>query len=410
MSLSKKTRILCVNHTGLVSGAERVLLEILRGLDRDKFEAVVTCPVQGGLADEVAKLEVEWFPLPAVRARFSWRPDRTIQACSGLFKTATALRRKVAMTAPAIIHANSVRAGIVATLAAAGTGTPVIWHVHDTLPSHPLSSAIRAIAFAARNTRIIAVSRSAAKHFQGRFPMSKKICTIHNGVDLSRFPVKQPTDSVFRKSIGLSEEDFLVCAIGQVCARKGLLELVEALASIQHEAPRIHLAIVGKVVFPHEGAYLEILHAAATRLNLIERVHFTGEISNVSAVLRAADLLVLNSRDEPFGLVLIEAMASGTPVLATRVGGIPEIVTDGENGWLVEKADTPALASKLLELSGGEDQLAQVARRALLTAHSRFSVKRLQQELEQFYTKLASSANRNWSARNRPALLRSTNN
>lgn len=410
MSILKKTRILYVNHTGLVSGAEKVLLEILRGLNRDRFEAFVTCPAQGGLAAELAKLEVQWFPLPAVRARYSWRPDRAIQACAGMFKTAAALRRQIAITTPAIIHANSVRAGIIATLAATGTGTPVIWHVHDTLPSHPVSSAIRAIAFASRHTRIIAVSQSAARHFQSRFPMSTKIRTIHNGVDLSRFPVKQPANSEFRKSIGISQDDFLVCTVGQICARKGLLELIEALASIEHEAPQIHLAIVGKVVFPHEEAYLENLHAAAARLNLTERVHFTGETVDVSPVLRSANLVILNSRDEPFGLVLVEAMASGTPVLATRVGGIPEIVTDGENGWLVEKADTRALASKLLELSGGEDQLAQVARRALRTAHSRFSAERLQQELEQYYVALESSASRNCSARNRPALLRSTNN
>ena len=92
--------------------------------------------------------------------------------------------------------------------------------------------------------------------------------------------------------------------------------------------------------------------APASRLLGIEnRVHFTGELCDVSGVLQASDLLVLNSRDEPFGLVLIEAMACGTPVLATRVGGIPEIVTDSENGWLIESGDPAALASTLLELS-----------------------------------------------------------
>lgn len=410
MSAFNKSRILYVNHTGLVSGGEKVLLEILRGLDRDRFEPIVTCPAQGELADQVARLKVDWFPMPAVRARFSWRPDHAVLACSAVFKTAAALRRQIAIASPALIHANSVRAGIIATLAATGIGTPVIWHVHDTLPNHPISSAIRALAFLARNTRIIAVSQSTARRFQGRFPMSAKVRTIHNGIDLSRFPVKQAIDSQFRQGLGISPNDFLVCAIGQICARKGLLELIEALARIAHRAPQIHLAIVGKVVFPHEAAYLRSLHAAAVNLRLTGRVHFTGELSDVSPVLRAANLLVLNSHDEPFGLVLIEAMASGTPVLATRVGGIPEIVTDAEDGWLVEKADTSALASKLIELSEGEDQLAQVARRALRTALLRFSAERFQKELEQFYTTLESRANRNGSAHKHPALLSSTGN
>ncbi len=410
MSALQKTRILYVNHTGLVSGAEKVLLQILRGLNRERFEPLVTCPAQGGLADEVCSLGVEWLPLPAVNARFTWRPDRAMRAAAGLFKTAAALRRQIAVSAPGLIHANSVRAGIICTTAAAGAGIPVLWHVHDTLPRHPFSTAIRATAYASRTTYIIAVSRSTAAHFQGRFPPGSQIRVIHNGVDLSRFPFKQPIDARLRETLNLSQGDFLVCAVGQICARKGLLELIEALSRIRHQAPRIHLAIAGKVVFEHENEYLKSLHAAAERWGLTERVHFIGELSDVSAILRGADLLVLNSRDEPFGLVLIESMASGTPVLATRVGGIPEIITDSENGWLVEKANTPALASKLLELSRGDGQPARVARRAFLTAHSRFSAERFQRELEQLYATLDRNPDRKWSARNHSALLRSTSN
>jgi L-malate glycosyltransferase len=408
MSRLRKIRILYVNHTGLVSGAEKVLLEILRGLNRERYEPLVTCPAHGGLADQVSSLKVEWFQLPVVRARFSWRPDRALRASAALFTMAAELRRQIAIAAPVLIHANSVRAGIAASLAAAGSGTPVIWHVHDTLPRHPLSSVIRGLVFAARNTRIIAVSRSTAKHFQGRLLPGARICTIHNGVDLSQFPPKQPGTSAFRESIGLLREDFLVCAVGQICARKGLLELIEALARIRDQAPRIHLAIAGKVVFAHEEQYLKKLHAATETWGLKGRVHFTGALSDVSPLLQAADLLVLNSRDEPFGLVLVEAMASGTPVLAARVGGIPEIVTDGENGWLVEKADTLALASKLHELSKGDDQLAQVAQRAFLTAHSGFSAQRFHQELEHFYTTLEADPDRKWNPGNRPAFIRNT--
>ncbi len=410
MSAQSKTRILYVNHTGLVSGAEKVLLEILRGLNRERFEPIVTCPVEGELAEEVARLGVECRPMPAPRARFSWRPDRALQASAALFRTAKVLRRQIRIATPDLIHANSVRAGIVATLAARGTGTTVLWHVHDTLPRHPLSSAIRAFAFLSRNARFIAVSQSTANSFQGRFPLGARLLAIHNGVDLRMFPVKQSGVSAFRQSLGLSESDFLVCAIGQICARKGLLELINALGRIRHQAPSIHLAVVGKVVFRHEEEYLNALNAATERLGLGERVHFTGALSNVSPVLQAADLLILNSRDEPFGLVLIEAMASGTPVLATRVGGIPEIVTDAKNGWLVERDDTEALASKLLDLSQKRDQLAQVAQSALETARLTFSIERFRQEIERLYSKLEPGLDREWGSGNRAALMRSTNN
>jgi L-malate glycosyltransferase len=99
-------------------------------------------------------------------------------------------------------------------------------------------------------------------------------------------------------------------------------------------------------------------------------------------------LLVLNSREEPFGLVLVEAMSSGTPVLATRVGGIPEIVRDSENGWLVDRSDTAALARKLLELSQNTTLLESTAQHAREVTCPEFSVERFHGKLHGFYAEL----------------------
>jgi L-malate glycosyltransferase len=410
MSQFRKNRILCINHTGMVSGAEKVLINILRGLDRALYEPYVLCPAPGELAAAIHAEGVEWFPLPTMNARFSRRPDHVLQSMASLFKTVAAMRKQIGVLNPDLIHANSVRAGIAASLAAMGTGKTVIWHVHDTLPKHSVSAAIRAFAFLNRSIRIIAVSQSTANSFSGTLPFNDRVRTIHNGTDLRRFPQKQPGMSAFRKSIGISDQQFLVCAVGQICRRKGLLELVNAFKEIHTQAPDMHLAIVGKVVFRHEDTYLDALRAAAAEPEIADRLHFTGELGDVSPALQAADLLVLNSSDEPFGLVLIEAMASGTPVLATRVGGVPEIVTDQQNGWLVESGDTRALPSKLLELSRNRSALAQVAERALTTTCPKFSLERFQSDLMKFYAELDPGSNLNWDVRNRPALARRGNN
>jgi glycosyltransferase involved in cell wall biosynthesis len=410
VSAGRKTRILYVNHTGLVSGAEKVLLDILRGLDRGRYEPFVICPGDGELAGEVVKLGVEWLPMPSVHARFTWRPDRILPTAGPLVKSIAAVRRQVRLLAPGFIHANSVRAGIVSSLAVLGAGTQVIWHVHDTLPPHPLSSAIRAFVFMAGNTQVVAVSNATAARFRGNLPLAKRVRTIYNGVDLSRFPDKRSGTSAFRESMSLSDDDFLVCAIGQICSRKGLHELVDAMRRISTRAPHVHLAIVGKAVFRHEGEYCDALHAAAKVSGVQGRIHFTGELADVSPVLQAADLLVLNSRDEPFGLVLIEAMASGTPVLATRVGGIPEIVTDGENGWLVNSGDTAGLASKLLELSRRRGALMRAAECAQRATCPRFSVQRFQSDLTKLYDELDPNKDFNWNVRGRTALAGSGDN
>jgi len=120
-------------------------------------------------------------------------------------------------------------------------------------------------------------------------------------------------------------------------------------------------------------------------------VHLIGEISNPSALLRAADLLVLNSLDEPFGLVLIEAMSSGTPVLTTRTGGIPEIVEDARTGWIVEPGDTASLAGRLLQLSQNRPLLDAVAMTARLETCPRFSSERFREEVKKLYQQVVST-------------------
>ncbi len=407
MTCLKRTRIVYVNHTGLVSGAEHVLLNLLRGLDRVRYEPYLICPEHGDLAAAARREEVPWLPLHQVEARFTWRPDRLLRAVGGVLKAVREARGQIRSLRPDLVHANSPRAGIVSSLANVGTSTTVIWHVHDILPRHPMSTLLRLIAFLSRHTQIVAVSHATAKAFSGVFPFHGRVHTIHNGTDSDRFPVKHAGESQFRNRYGIPADSFLVCAIGQICARKGLRELLEAFCVGQAQSPEMHLAIVGKAVFQHEESYRDSLVEFVYAKGLADRVHFTGELRDVSPALQAADLLVLNSFEEPFGLVLVEAMSSGTPVLATRVGGVPEIVIDSHNGWLVERGDTAALASKLLGLSRNRGQLERAARVALETTCPQFSHERFLSKVHGFYSDIGPLADLTWNVPNRPALARS---
>lgn len=385
MSAQGRVRVAYVNHTGAVSGAEVVLMNMVRGLDRSAYEPVVICPAEGGLARQLQVEGVPYIELPAVQARFTWRPDRLWKAATSLTRSVLALRRTLSQIDPEIVHANSVRAGVVTSLASIGSGSKVVWHVHDNLPKHPLSTLIRIAALVLRPHRVIAVSHATAKAFRGSFSFEGSVVTIHNGVDLLEFPLKGEERPALRSALGVPEDAFLVCAVGQICARKGLLELIEAFTAAHAETPNLHLMIAGSVVFEHERPYLNRLHRAATKPSVAGSVRFIGQIQDVSALLRAADLLVLNSHEEPFGLVLIEAMSSGTAVLATRVGGIPEIVRDRENGWLVDKGDMAGLAQKLLELAGNRELLERTARQAHEATCPQFSAERFQAQIHDCY-------------------------
>ncbi len=390
MTRSQRMRILYVNHTGNVSGAERVLLDMLKGLDRNRYEPLLLCPSEGRLRTEVRALGVACRPLPAVGARFSLRPDRLLRAVASMCKAIIALRGQISEVKPDLVHANTIRSGILATVATLGTGAPVVWHVHDILPDHPLSAAIRLFARFSGRTHIVAASHATAQAFCGALDFQGRARTIHNGIDLEKFPLKVSGASAFRERFGIPQSDFLVCVVGQICERKGLRELIDAFQRICKSAPQMHLAIVGTVVFKHEERYFQALREMAERSSCAERIHFTGELSNVSEVLQGSDLLVLNSWQEPFGLVLVEAMSSGTPVLATRVGGIPEIVTNQVNGWLVEKGDSVGLASKLLNLSLDRSILFRVAHVAHQTTCPQFSLQRFHDNLGRLYSEFDS--------------------
>ena len=149
-------KVLFYNHTGQVSGAERLLLMILARIDRDEFAPIVVCPDQDSLSGLVSELGVPAKTIGALKARFTWRVDHLARYCKSFFQVMRQLRLSVRTINPDLIHANSIRAGLVATAATVGLRTPIIWHLHDMLPRHPLSTLIRLTALLSSRTRMIA--------------------------------------------------------------------------------------------------------------------------------------------------------------------------------------------------------------------------------------------------------------
>ncbi len=391
---SDRLRVLFYNHTGKCSGAERVLLDTLAGLQTEPgaYELFAACPTDDDLA---ALLEAQGIPVRAVaplKARFTSNPGVLLGYLRSFASTIGGFRRLVRTVAPDLLYANTVRAGLVATLATAGMKTPIVWHVHDDLPAHPLSTLIRLTAYLSPRTSLIGVSKATAKAFSGKLDFGGRLQVLYNGVDLVRFPHKSTVaPSSFRAELGLAPDDLLLTAVGMINPRKGLSGLLDAFRLVAEQNPKAHLAIVGAPLFNRDDLHLAALRRQAASLGLNDRVHFTGPRKDIPAVLRAADLLVLNALVEPFGLVLIEAMASGTPVLATRVGGIPEIVTDRETGFLIDPVnssdseDSDALASRLLEILADPATRSRVAATALAEVAPRFSRERYAEGILHFF-------------------------
>ena len=209
---------------------------------------------------------------------------------------------------------------------------------------------------------------------------------VLNAVDLSKFQPDATARLSIRKELGLALSDLVVGIVGQITARKGQKELLESFALVVKQLPKTKLLIVGAPLFNNDEEYLQRLKQTAEELRLVDQVQFLGAREDIPAITNALDLLVVNSRVEPFGLVVVEGMACGTPVVATAVDGIPEILTHGEDGLLVPPDDKQTLASAIVNLLNQPDLRSGMAARGLENVRSRFTVERYMHEMRSVYS------------------------
>lgn len=379
-------KILFYNHTGQVGGAERLLLTILARLDRANFDPVLICPEHGPLRKMATGLGVPAEIASVLHARFTWRADHLIRYLKSFARVILDLRKKVISANPDLIHANSVRAGLVVTVATLGLNKQVVWHIHDLLPRHPFNSVIRAVGLLSRRTRMIAVAQASADRFIGSFrPLQRRVTVIPNGVDLERFHPDQNTRQKIRGELQLGADAPVIGIIGRLTPSKGQLELLQTFKRVVSEFPNATLLIAGAPAFNQEHEYAELLKRAAFELGISNRVLMLGARDDVSAVMQALDLIVVNSSSEACCLVVLEAMASGVPVLATRTGGTPELIEHGRDGWLVPLRDEDHLVTAIMKLIGQPELRAQLAEHARQRITSRFGMDQYIREIQNFY-------------------------
>lgn len=170
-----------------------------------------------------------------------------------------------------------------------------------------------------------------------------KIHTVHYGLDPATIQAPPDARAQLRATLHLPENTLLIGSVCRLIEQKGLIYGLRGFAQIVAQFPDVHYVIAG------DGAQRETLEAEVRALNLVERVHFLGWRSDAYAVFAALDLLLAPSLWEGFGLVFLEAMALSVPILSTRVSAIPEIVLDGETGWLIPPRDSAATAAALRE-------------------------------------------------------------
>jgi glycosyltransferase involved in cell wall biosynthesis len=187
------------------------------------------------------------------------------------------------------------------------------------------------------------------------------------------YAIENPVDERFFSLDSREDAGGGVLFVGNLSPRKGLFHLLRAFARVAQAQPKARLTIVGKA---REEAFLARLKAEAHSLGLAEKVEFTGQVAEerLLALYRACDVLALPSVEETSPVVIAQAMAAGKPVVATRVGGVPYMVHEGETGYLVEYGDDDTLAERLIRLLGDATLCRRMGKAARKEARARFAL------------------------------------
>jgi glycosyltransferase involved in cell wall biosynthesis len=262
------------------------------------------------------------------------------------------LLRLIGRERPLIVHTHTSKAGFIGRLAAVIVRVPAVIHQPHGHIFYGYYSPRRTAVFtalerqAARWTdRIITLTdRGSAEHLARGIGRAAQYVTVPSGVPTADLRAAAPPRAEARARLGLDPGAFVIVGLGRLVPIKGFDLLVRALPSVIAQIPSARVVLVG------EGPERAGLDAIARSLGVTERLRMTGETADMTTHLAAADVVAVPSRNEGMGRVIVEAMALGLSVVATAVGGIPDVVTDGECGRLVEPDDVDALAEALVEL------------------------------------------------------------
>ena len=293
---------------------------------------------------------------------------------------------------PDIVHTHSSKAGILGRLAAKIAGVPYIIHTphghvfygHFGILASKLFLWIERI-FSKFTDRMVALTNGEKNDYlKLSVCPPDKVFKIHSGVDLKQFMQPNGDRVEKRRSLGLDQNSTVIGFVGWLLPIKGPAYLLKAMAHIWPDYPTVSLVMVGK------GKLDVDLRAQALKMNANGKIKFLGWREDIHEIMPVFDLLVLPSLNEGMGRVLVEAMAAGKPVVASEVGGIPDLVRHGETGYLVRPADEKALANGIKKLLNDPERAQQMGQRGKEYCRQ-FSLEAMIEKLDDLYSDLTTN-------------------
>jgi glycosyltransferase involved in cell wall biosynthesis len=382
-----RIRVLFFDHTATMSGGEIALLHLLETIDRSAVDPVVVLGADGPLAERLRPhTEVHILALDtrvsqtrkdALGARSFVRLGLAWSMVRYIWKLAGFMRRN----AIELVHTNSLKSDVLGGLAAKLAGRRVVWHLRDRIAPDYLPARVVAVfrrLCGLLPDAILANSHATAATILGT---RKPVYVVHDGVPAHLFAPRSD------RATGCS--DAYVGIVGRISPWKGQDIFLRAAQIVRRKHPSVRFRIIGAALF-EEAAFEAELRALARELDLEDAVEFRGFCRDVPGEVAALRVCVhASTRPEPFGQVIIEAMAAGIPVVATNAGGVPEIVEHGVTGMLVPMGDAESMAAAIGTLLAEAPLAARIALDGRRHVEAHFSIEATAARVEEALLKVA---------------------
>jgi glycosyltransferase involved in cell wall biosynthesis len=360
-----RRRILFLNWNWIVGGQEVVLLDILARLDRSRYEAFVVCYAEGLLVDTLRAQGIRTFLVPPHRIR---QPYRLARAIASLM--AIVVRERID-----VIHCNGDNLLFYGALAAAPRRVPCVWHVYEPVVTHG-NSYERFFYLAQRQLRAaftIFGTAAVEESYLRDYPRLGPHAAVMPGVDVDALTLGADANAG-RAALGLAEGTPILLVIGRLQRTKGHDLLLEAAAGLAGDFPAPHFVFCGGAPVMTDEDYPTRLRGLVDELGLTGRVHFTGQTSEAMKrhLLAAATLLVHPAHREAFGIVVLEGMAAGKPVVVTDAVGPASILAGSDAGVVVPRRNAAALRDALRKLLSDPAQAQRMGERGRVHVRERY--------------------------------------
>jgi len=369
-----KHRILHLFVTLPVGGAENLLLSILRKLDPERFASVVCCiGERGALGDQVLDMG---FPLTELHLLDKGGMDRrVVPALVDLIR-----RERVDL-----VHSHLYHANFYGRLAARKAGVAAVASIHNTYTKHKLHRQLINWYLGRHTAAIIAGSEEIKRDVVRYDHVPESLVeVIPNSVDLSRSHSALSREQA-RERLGIPANAIVLGTVGRLEEQKGHRYLIEALGLLRTQGVNALLLLVGE---GREGPALKALTAS---LGLEQQVMFLGTRDDLGDLFRAMDLFVMPSLWEGLSLAMLSAMAAGLPVVATSVGGVPQVLGEDEYGFTVPSGDAAALAARIAQCLADPSGMAHLGAKAVQRVRENYSDEAMVRRVEAVYERVLGS-------------------